>query len=113
GSIVRRDIASGAEETILPEPLGPGRSAHTNSYFRPALSPDGKLLAYATRYKGQTGLRLRNLESGEDRWVAFPIEHDQIDARSWQDLIPRYAFTPDGQALLLSRRGKFERVPIV
>jgi Tol biopolymer transport system component/predicted amidohydrolase len=111
-SIVRRDIASGAEQTILPEPLGPGRSAYTNVYFRPALSPDGTLLAYATRYKGQTGLRLRNLATGEDRWVAFPVEHDQIGARSWQDLIPRYAFTPDGQALLLSRRGKLERVPI-
>lgn len=105
-SIVRRDVASGAEETVVPD--GAGGSA----YFRPALSPDGKWLAYATRFGGETGLRMRNLESGADRWLAFPIEHDQLQARSWQDLVPRYAFTPDGKALILSRRGKLERLPI-
>ncbi|HEV8329907.1 MAG TPA: amidohydrolase family protein [Steroidobacteraceae bacterium] len=111
-SIVRRDVTGGAEQTIVPEPLGPGRSAYTGMYFRPVLSPDGASLVYATRFKGQTGLRLRTLATGEDRWLAFPIEHDQVGTRSWQDLAPRYAFTPDGKALLLSRRGKLERLPI-
>ena len=111
-SIVRRDATSGAEQTIVPELLGPGRSAYTGAYFRPVLSPDGGSLAYATRFNGQTGLRLRSLSNGEDRWLAYPIEQDQVGARSWQDLVPRYAFTPDGKALLLSRRGKLERLPL-
>lgn len=106
-SIVRRNLATGAEQTIIPE--GGGTAG---TYFRPALSPDGTLLAYATRFKGRTGLRLRNLATGTDRWLTYPIEHDQIQARSWQDLVPRYAFTRDASSLILSRNGKLERLPI-
>jgi len=111
-SVVRRDVRTGEEQTLLPEPGGPGKRSFPIPYFRPALSPDGKWLAYATRFEGQTGLRIRELETGADRWLAFPIQHDQIQAQSWQDLVPRYAFTPDGRALILSRKGKLERVPV-
>lgn len=111
-SIVRREIDSGAEKTLITEPAAPGRHKYSGAYFRPALSPDGQLLAYATRFEGQTGLRLRNLQTDDDRWLAFPIEHDQIHAQSWQDLVPRYTFTRDGKALILSRKGKLERLPI-
>lgn len=111
-SIVRRDLASGKEETVLPVPGVPGRRPFAGTYFRPQLSPDGTQLAYATRHQGETGLRLRTLATGEDRWVAFPIEHDQSQAQSWQDLVPRYAFSRDGRALLLSRNGRFERIPL-
>ena len=111
-AIVRRDVASGKEETLIPEPPGPGRRPYPGTYFRPALSPDGKRLAYATRFQGQTGLRVRDLATGDDHWVAFPIEHDQLMAQSWQDLVPRYAFTRDSQALILSRNGKLERLPL-
>jgi Tol biopolymer transport system component/predicted amidohydrolase len=111
-SIVRRDVATGAEETMVTEPNAPGRQNYSGAYFRPALSHDGNWLAYATCFDGQTGLRLRDLRTGADRWLAFPIERDQIGAQSWQDLVPRYAFTPDDSAIILSRRGKFERLPI-
>lgn len=111
-SVVRRDIESGSEETVVPDPPGPGRASNAGKYFRPALSPDGKSLVYATRFAGQTGLRLRDLASSADRWLAFPIERDQIDAQSWQDLVPRYTFTRDGKALILSRNGKLEKLPI-
>jgi len=111
-SVVRRDLADGHETTVLPDPAGPGRPSNAGKYFRPALSPDGRLLAYATRFGGQTGLRVRDLATGADRWVAFPIERDQVGAESWQDLVPRYAFTRDGKALILSRHGKLERLAI-
>lgn len=112
-SVVRRDVASGHEVTVLPDPAGPGRPSNAGKYFRPALSPDGKLLAYATRFGGQTGLRVRELATGADRWVAFPIERDQAGgALSWQDLVPRYTFTRDGKSLILSRNGKFERIAL-
>lgn len=111
-SIVRRETAGGTEKTLVTEPPAPGRQLYPGTYFRPALSPDGSLLAYATRFEGQTGLRLRDLETGEDHWLAFPIEHDQVQAKSWQDLVPRYAFTRDGSSLILSRNGKLEKLPI-
>ena len=111
-SVVRRDVRSGAEETVLPDPGGPGKHAFPIQYFRPALSPDGRRLVYATRFEGKTGLRVRDLVSGADRWLAFPIQHDQIQAQSWQDLVPRFAFTRDGGALILSRGGKLEKLPL-
>ncbi len=111
-SIVRRDVTTGAEETLVTEPSAPGRQRYPGAHFRPVLSLDGNLLVYATRFEGQTGLRLRDLRTDADRWLVFPIERDQIDAQSWQDLVPRYTFTRDGSALILSRRGKLERVPI-
>lgn len=111
-SIVARDLHSGVEETLVPWPPGPGRAAHAGKHFRPAISPDGRSLAYASRHAGQTGLRLRDLASGSERWLAFPITRDQVDAQSWQDLVPRYAFTHDGRSIVLSRNGRFERVPV-
>ncbi|MBL8984998.1 MAG: PD40 domain-containing protein, partial [Gemmatimonadetes bacterium] len=36
-------------------------SARQGSAFRPTLSPDGKWLAYGTRYKTESGLRIRDL----------------------------------------------------
>lgn len=111
-SIVRRDVATGAEQTIVPELGGPGRKSTTLLCFRPVVSPDGRWLAYASRYEGQTGLRLRDLASGADRWLAFPIQHDQIQALAWQDLVPRFTFTRDSRAIILSREGKFESIPL-
>ncbi|MBY0512161.1 MAG: amidohydrolase family protein [Rhodospirillaceae bacterium] len=111
-TIVRRDLASGAEETIVAEPEAPRKALYPGSAFRPAVSPDGKWLAYASRFDNQTGLRLRDLKTGDDRWLAFPITHDVLMAAAWQDLVPGYAFTPDSTAIILSRRGGFERIEI-
>ena len=98
--IVRRDLTSGTVETVVPGGM------------RPVLSPDGKKLAYAVRFGAETGLRLRDLESGEDRWLAFPVDRDGQEGGYYYDLLPRYEFTPDGQALLLSRDGTFHRLDL-
>ncbi|QNA86286.1 amidohydrolase family protein [Sphingomonas sp. So64.6b] len=111
-TIVRRDLTSGAETVIVAEPDGPRKALNPGSSFRPALSLDGRQLAYATRREGQTELRVRDLLSGADRAVAFPVEHDQVQASMWQDLLPRYAFTADGTAILLARGGRIERISL-
>ena len=111
-TIVRRDLASGAETTIVAEPEGARKALNPGAAFRPALSPDGRLLAYARRVDNATELRLRDLATGVDRRLAFPIAHDQVQASMWQDIVPRYAFSPDGKAILLSRGGGFERIGV-
>jgi len=111
-TIVRRDIASGSEATIVSLPDGPRTALNPGAFFRPALSHDGRLLAYASRIEGKTELRVRDLATGEDRRVAFPIERDQLQAMMWQDLVPRYAFTPTDDALILTVDGGLERVSI-
>ena len=109
-TLVRRDVASGLELTIVSLPDGPRTALNPGAFFRPALSHDGRLLAYAARVEGRTELRLRDLLTGDDRRIAFPIEHDQLQAMMWQDLIPRYAFTSDDAALILDIDGHLERV---
>ncbi|MBM89491.1 MAG: hypothetical protein CMQ41_14055 [Gammaproteobacteria bacterium] len=81
---------------------------------KPVISPDGLWLVYGTRYETNTGLRIRNLENGEDRWLAYPVQRDtQENFRpSTRGMLPGYQFTPDSQAIILSRGGQFHRVEI-
>ncbi|MDH7637726.1 amidohydrolase family protein [Sphingomonas oryzagri] len=109
-TIVRRDLKTGRETSIV---AGAGsRGADHDTAFRPALSPDGRLLAYEVRTAGQTRLRLRDLVTGTDRLLAAPLDPDQLEASLWQDIMPRYAFTPDGKAIVISRAGGFDRIAL-
>ena len=80
--------------------------------FRPALSPDGDWLVYGSRYEDQTGLRSRDLETGEERWLAYPIQHDEQESRAAIDVLPGYAFTPDSREVVVSYGGEIWRVPV-
>jgi Tol biopolymer transport system component len=102
-SITRREIASGREEVVV---------TAQGSAMRPVLAPDGRHLAYATRLDAETGLRLRDLETGDDRWLAYPVQHDQQEAWPSRDVVPGYTFTPDGRAVIYTHNGKFERVDV-
>ena len=80
------------------------------SAMRPAISPDGKWLVYGTRHKTQTGLRVRNIETGAERWLAYPVTRDDQESRASRDTMPRYDFMPDGQSLIVPIGGKIHRV---
>lgn len=82
------------------------------SGFRPALSPDGQWLVYGTRFETKTGLRLRHLETQEERWLAFPVQRDDIESRAPMDAYPGYAFTPDSRNVVVSYGGEIWRVPV-
>ncbi len=101
--IARRDLREGTEDAIV-EAQG--------SAMRPRLSPDGSLLAYGTRFEQNTGLRLRDLETGEDRWLAYPVQRDDQESRYTRDLLPGYAFAPDGQSLFFTADGGIRRVSV-
>ncbi len=80
--------------------------------FRPVLSPDGQLLVYGTRFETQTGLRVRNLDSGEDRWLKYPVQRDDMESRGSRDTFPGYSFTPDGNAIVVTSGGKIHRIEV-
>jgi imidazolonepropionase-like amidohydrolase/Tol biopolymer transport system component len=80
------------------------------SAMRPALSPDGKKLVYATRYETGTALRVRDLETSEERWLTYPVTRDDQESRATRDTMPGYAFMPDGQSLVVPIDGKIQRV---
>src|SRR6266851_3166313 len=99
--IARRDRKTGDEDVLLEQP---------ESGFRPVLSPDGTQILYVTRYETESGMRLRNLQTGEDRWVKYPITRDDQESRFTRDLFPGFAFLPDGKEIVYNQDGKIRRL---
>jgi Tol biopolymer transport system component len=87
-------------------------SSRHGSAFRPAVSPDGRWLTYATRYDAETGLRIRDIATGEERWLAHPIQRDEQESIANMDVLPGYAFTPDSRAVVISYGGRIWQVPV-
>jgi len=80
------------------------------SAMRPLLSPDGKSLVYGTRFETGTALRVRDVETGEERWLANPVTRDDQEAVASRDTMPGYAFMPDGKSLIVPVAGKIQRI---
>lgn len=97
-------------DTGMLEPVTQGEGGA----FRPVISPDGDMLVYGTRYESQTGLRVRNLRTGADRWLTFPVQRDgQENFRPpSRDLLPGYTFTPDGESIVFNAFGKIWQVDV-
>jgi Tol biopolymer transport system component len=81
--------------------------------MRPVLSPDGRWLVYASRFHADTGLRLRDLHSDEEKWLLYPVQLDAQEAQhaSW-DLMPGCSFTPDSKFLITTVGGKIWKVSV-
>lgn len=102
-NIARHDLKTGRTTPLVMALTGA---------FRPQISPDGKRLVYGTRRDGETGLRLRDLSTGQDDWLAFPVQRDSRDAELSGDILPGYSFTPDGNALITAFGGKIRRIEL-
>ena len=90
------------------------RSHETFGALRPVASPDGKWLVYATRYDAREALKLRDLATGEERWLVMDVQRDnsQGGGVNDRDLYPASAFTPDSKALITSYGGRIWRVEV-
>lgn len=101
--IHRRDLSLGMTAQEITAPGGA---------LRPVLSPDGRQLVYGTRFDGRTGLRVRDLASGKDRWFLYPIDDDAQGDDLSRGLLPGFAFLPSGDALVIGYGGKLRRVEL-
>ena len=101
--IVRFDRETGDTATI---------TNAQGSAMRPLLSPDGKSLVFATRFETGTGLRIRDLETGDERWLIYPVTRDDQESRATRDTMPGYAFLPDGKSLVVPIDGHIHRVDV-
>lgn len=101
--IMRRDRITGEEDLITDA---------AESAFRPEVSPDGTKLVYGTRYETETGLRIRDLKTGEERWLKYPIQRDDQESLYTRDFLPNYTFTPDSKELIVTWGGKIHLVSI-
>jgi len=82
--------------------------------FRPMPSPDGRWLAYATRYDAREAFKLIDLSTGEDQWLLLDVQRDESQGGGTRDrdVYPGSAFTPDSSALVTSYGGKIWRVAV-
>ncbi|MBX7126893.1 MAG: amidohydrolase, partial [Cyclobacteriaceae bacterium] len=87
-------------------------SARYGSAFTPTLSPDGKWLVYGSRYNDQTGLLLRNLKTGDEKWLAYPVQRDEQESIAPLGVLPAMSFTPDSKEIIASYGGKIYRIPV-
>jgi Tol biopolymer transport system component len=82
------------------------------SGMRPEVSPDGRWLVYATRKDSVTALRIRDLNSGDERLLVGKAQRDDQESRFTRDLVPPFAFTPDSKSIVVAYLGKIWRVGI-
>ncbi len=82
------------------------------SAFTPVLSNDGKWLVYGSRYEDKTGLVLRELSTGEERWLAYPVQRDDQESQAAMGVLPGMSFTPDSKSLIASYGGKIFKIPV-
>ncbi len=88
------------------------RTSRYGSAFRPTVSPDGRWLVYGSRHEDQTGLRIRDLETGDERWLRYPVQRDDKESIADRDVLPGMDFTPDSREVLASYGGRIWRLPI-
>ncbi len=103
--IARRDMRTG-DVDVLTQAEGSG--------IRPLVSPDGTRLVYGTRHETRTGLRIRDVTTGADEWLVYPVQRDEQESGGApsRDLLPSFAFTPDGAAVVYTEGGKLKRVSL-
>ena len=82
------------------------------SAFTPVLSKDGQWLVYGSRFEDKTGLVIRNLGTGDEHWLAYPVQRDDQESIATMGVLPGMAFTPDSKAVIASYGGKIHRIPV-
>ncbi|MBC7893926.1 MAG: PD40 domain-containing protein, partial [Cytophagaceae bacterium] len=88
------------------------RSSRWGSAMRPTLSPDGRWMVYVTRHIDTTRLRIRDLRSGDERWLVNRVQRDDQESRATLDVYPGMSFTPDSRTLVAWWDGKLWKVPV-
>jgi dipeptidyl aminopeptidase/acylaminoacyl peptidase len=99
--IERYDLGTGESSVVVERPGGA---------FAPALSPDGRRLAYVNRSIDETILILRELETRRERVLARGLDRDRQDARSGYGPFPTLAWHPDGQRIVIGVGGQLTAI---
>ena len=101
--IDRYDQASAEITTLVERPGGA---------FAPALSPDGRMLAYVNRDIDDDRLIVRDLITRRERVLLRGLDRDRQDSGSDYGPFPTMAWHPDGGRLFLGRGGQLISVDV-
>ncbi|MDP1618073.1 amidohydrolase family protein [Phenylobacterium sp.] len=121
--IRRLDLLTGRDEPV--QESARRRYYHDEPFsdFAPSLSPDGRFMAFQRRVPGgvtehdgvrlnqQTGLWLRDMETGEERLAIERLAPDQLETHTLYQirLAPGYAWARDGASIVYSEGGQLRR----
>ena len=47
-------------------------------------------LVFGTRQDAETGLRVRDLATGEEKWLKYPVQRDDQESSATRDVLPGY-----------------------
>ena len=101
--VKRLDLETGETETYI---SGPGGAC------RPTPSPDGLQIAFVRRVGAKTGLHLFDTRSGHVRLIYDQLERDMQEAWAIHGVYSSFAWTPDGQSIVVWAKGKIRRVDV-
>ncbi|QEG39831.1 amidohydrolase family protein [Roseimaritima ulvae] len=101
--VKRLDLQTSETETLI---SGPGGAC------RPVPSPDGSTIAFVRRVGAKTGLHLYDLRSGGVRVLYEDLERDMQEAWAIHGVYSSYAWTPDGEAIVIWAKGKIRRIQV-
>ncbi|MCC9166213.1 amidohydrolase family protein [Pontibacter harenae] len=79
---------------------------------RPAISPDGKLLAFVRRVRTKSVLFIHDLKTGEEWPIHDKLNHDQQEAWAIFGVYPNFSWTPDNKSLVFWAGGKINKVDV-
>ncbi|WP_162199249.1 amidohydrolase family protein [Aurantiacibacter gangjinensis] len=100
-NIERYDIETG-EVTTAVSGLG--------GAVRPQPSPDGSMLAFVRREDMQSGLYIRDIESGETRRIYDDLDRDVMETWAVTGVYPNMGWTPDSRSIIFWAGGNINRV---
>ncbi len=105
---------STSQAMILDPKLNKTRKIPLEKYnaMKPLFSSDGKWLVYATESQGQTGLRIQEVHTGKERWLAFPFQRNELEARASRDVVPNFAISNDCKFVFTAFGGKIHQINI-
>ena len=69
-------------------------------------------LSMVPAHNAQTGLIKRNLKTGDESWLAYPVQRDEQESIAPLGVYPAMTFTPDSKHLLAFYGGKIHQISI-
>ena len=101
--IQRLDLETGEKLTVC---RAPGGSA------RPELAPNGKQLAFVRRVRDKTVLMVRDLDTGTETTLYPGLSKDGQETWSIFGVYPNFAWTPDGEHIVIWAKGRFQNIEV-